>query len=145
MPTVRDVLRLKGSKVLTVSPGATVMEAVDKMNRNKVGALVVTDGGGRIAGIFTERDVLKRVVGADRPPRDIQVADVMTPDVVCCGADEDLDDVAATMKDRRFRHLPVCEDGELTGVISIGDLNAQHASAQQAQISFLNEYIYGRV
>ena len=144
MPTVRDVLRVKGSKVLTVPPGATVMEAVDKMNRNKVGALVVTDGG-RIAGIFTERDVLKRVVGADRAPRDIQVAEVMTPDVVCCGADEDLDDVAATMKERRFRHLPVCEEGELTGVISIGDLNAQHASAQQAQISFLNEYIYGRV
>lgn len=145
MPTVRDVLRVKGAMVLTVSPGATVMEAVDKMNRNKVGALVVTDGGGRIAGIFTERDVLKRVVAADRGPRDILVAEVMTTDVVCCGADEDLDEVSAVMKDRRFRHLPVCEDGELTGVISIGDLNAQHASHQQAQISLLNEYIYGRV
>ena len=144
MPTVRDVLRVKGSTVLTVSPGATVMEAVDKMNRNKVGALIVTDGG-RIAGIFTERDVLKRVVAAERGPRDILVGEVMTGEVVCCGADEDLDDVSATMKERRFRHLPVCEDGDLVGLISIGDLNAQHASHQQAQISFLNEYIYGRV
>ncbi|MDB5297523.1 MAG: putative signal-transduction protein containing cAMP-binding and domain, partial [Phycisphaerales bacterium] len=95
MPLVRDVLREKGSNVLTIPPGATVMEAVDKMNRNKVGGLVVTDGG-QILGIFTERDVLKRVVAADRGPREILVGEVMTENVICCGPDQDLDDVAAT-------------------------------------------------
>ncbi|QOV89603.1 CBS domain-containing protein [Humisphaera borealis] len=143
MPTVRDVLAAKGSKVMTVAPGATVMEAVDKMNRNKIGALVVMDGGS-VAGMFTERDVLQRVVGMERGPREMLVGDVMTTEVICCGADEDIEDVAAVMKERRVRHIPVCEQDELIGLISIGDVSAQFASQQQAQISFLSEYIYGR-
>ncbi len=143
MPTVRDVLQAKGSKVFTVSPGATVMEAVDKMNRNRIGALVVMDGG-TVAGMFTERDVLQRVVGLERGPRDILVAEVMTTEVICCNSDQDIEDVAAIMKDRRVRHLPVCDDDELLGMISIGDVSAQFATQQQAQISFLSEYIYGR-
>jgi len=143
MPTVRDVLALKGSSVITVSPGATVMEAVDKMNRNKIGALVVMDGGA-VMGMFTERDVLQRVVGTERSPRDILVAEVMTAEVISCRPEEDVEDVAATMKERRVRHIPVCEGDDLVGLISIGDVSAQFASQQQAQISFLSEYIYGR-
>lgn len=143
MPTVRDVLALKGSTVMTVSPGATVMEAVDKMNRNKIGALVVMDGGS-VVGMFTERDVLQRVVGTERGPRDILVAEVMTTEVICCSPDEDVEDVAAVMKERRVRHIPVCEGDDLVGLISIGDVSAQFASQQQAQITFLSEYIYGR-
>jgi CBS domain-containing protein len=143
MPTVRDVLAAKGSKVVTVDPGATVMEAVDKMNRNKIGALVVMDGGA-VTGMFTERDVLQRVVGVERGPRDILVAEVMTTEVICCGPGEDIEDVAAVMKERRVRHIPVCDGDELMGLISIGDVSAQFASQQQAQITFLNEYIYGR-
>lgn len=143
MSTVRDVLAVKGSKVVTVAPGATVMEAVDRMNRNKIGALVVTEGSS-IVGIFTERDVLQRVVGLDRGPRDLLVADVMTDSVVCCGVDEDIEDVAATMKERRIRHIPVCDGDGLVGLISIGDVSAQFASQQQAQLMSLSEYIYGR-
>lgn len=143
MPTVRDILSSKGSKVFTVSPGATVMEAVDKMNRNRIGALVVMDGE-TVCGIFTERDVLQRVVGSQRNPREMFVMEVMTADVICCDPDDDLDDVGAIMQQRRVRHVPVCEAGGLIGMISIGDVNAHHASHQEAQISFLNDYIYGR-
>lgn len=143
MPSVRDVLSVKGSKVMTIAPGATVMEAVDKMNRAKIGALVVVDGS-TIAGMFTERDVLQRVVGGSRDPRELLVGEVMTSNVICCGADEDIEDVATVMKERRVRHIPVCEGDELMGMISIGDVSAQFASHQQAQISFLSEYIYGR-
>ena len=143
MPTVRDILSSKGSKVLTVSPGATVMEAVDKMNRNRIGALVVMDAE-LVAGIFTERDVLQRVVGSQRNPRDMFVMEVMTSDVLCCDPDDNMDDVATVMQQRRVRHLPVCESGGLIGMISIGDVNACHASNQDAHISFLNDYIYGR-
>jgi CBS domain-containing protein len=143
MPTVRDILSSKGAKVVTVSPGATVMEAVDKMNRNRIGALVVMDGD-TVAGIFTERDVLQRVVGSQRSPRDMFVMEVMTSDVLCCDPDDNMDDVATVMQQRRVRHLPVCESGGLIGMISIGDVNACHASNQEAQISFLNDYIYGR-
>lgn len=143
MPSVADVLSVKGSRVVTVSPGATVMEAVDKMNRNKIGALVVMDGD-TVCGIFTERDILQRVVGAERGPRDLLVGEVMTADVFCCSPQSDLEEVAAVMQQRRVRHLPVCVEGALLGMLSIGDINAQYASAQQAHISFLSEYIYGR-
>jgi len=148
MPTVRDLLSGKSSKVHTTRPGATVLDAIHKMNEHGIGALVVTDGGGgcdRVVGMFTERDVLRRVVCDERAPSEIMVAEVMTENVACTGPREDLDDVKTVMKNRRIRHLPVCgEDNELLGMISIGDLNAYDASHQEATIQFLNDYVYGR-
>lgn len=145
MATVRDILADKGTGVYTVEPTATVMEAVERMNHHRIGALVVMDGD-RVAGMFTERDVLQRVVGVDRRPHDMLVMEVMTADVVCCRPDDDLDEVAKMMTDRRIRHLPVCRGGlMLQGLISIGDLNAHFATQQMAQISQLNDYVYGRV
>src|SRR5688500_5408115 len=144
MPTVQTVLMGKGPQVHTISSGATVAEAVHKMNDLRIGALVVKDGG-HVVGIFTERDVLRRVVGEDRTPGKTIVAEVMTTDVVCCRPDHDIDEVAAVMKDRRVRHVPVCDgDNELLGLVSMGDVNACHASNQASHIEFLNEYIYGR-
>lgn len=145
MPNVQDILDVKGSKVHTTSPGATVLDATAKMNHHKIGALVVMDGD-QVTGIFTERDVLRRVVGASRPPQAMLVAEVMTGEVVCCNTAADIDEVGALMKEHRIRHVPVCDgDGRLLGLISMGDINAHHASAQAAQIHFLNDYIYGRV
>lgn len=144
MPTVLDILASKGSHVATIAPTATVLEATTKMNERKIGALVVQDQE-RVVGIFTERDVLRRVVAAERAPRDTRVGEVMTRDVVCCSPDTDLEDASRIMRDQRVRHLPVCDgDGGLSGLISIGDLNALHASTQEAQIHFLNDYVYGR-
>lgn len=144
MPTVRDILAAKSSKVHTTRSSATVMDAINKMNEHGIGALVVTEDD-RVVGMFTERDVLRRVVGSDRSPTEMFVAEVMTREVVCTGAGEDLDEVRAVMKNRRIRHLPVCEgDGRLVGLISMGDLNAYDASSQEATIHFLNDYIYGR-
>ena len=145
MPSVQDILSAKPSKIHTARPGATVMDAITQMNERGIGALVITEGD-RVVGMFTERDVLRRVVGSERSPSDMFVAEVMTAEVVCTGPKEDLDEVRAVMKNRRIRHLPVCdEDGTLLGLISIGDLNAYDASNQEATIHFLNEYIYGRV
>ena len=144
MPTVRDILANKSSKVHTTHPGATVLEAISRMNEHGIGALVVTEGE-RVVGMFTERDVLRRVVGSERSPAETLVADVMTAEVVCTGPAEDLDEVRTVMKNRRIRHLPVCNaEGGLMGMISIGDLNAYDASNQEATIHFLNDYIYGR-
>ena len=146
MPTVQDIVAMKGNKVFSVAPTATVLEAIQKMNfTNKIGAVMVMDGP-RMVGIFTERDVLQRVVGAMQRPEDMKVAEAMTSSVICCRPDDDINEVATVMKTERVRHVPVCnEDGDVLGVISIGDINAHHASAQQAQIHYLNEYIYGRV
>ena len=144
MPTVQDVLANKGSSLHAVDSQMTVLKATQLMNEHKIGAVVVTENG-RVAGIFTERDVLTRVVAQQLPPAETLVADVMTRDVICCDTTADLDDVSAIMKDRRIRHIPVCmNEGELAGLISIGDVNAQYASNQQQHIHFLSDYIYGR-
>jgi CBS domain-containing protein len=145
MPSVQDILAAKGSHVHAISPNAAVLEAVQKMNQHKIGALVVMQDG-RVIGMFTERDVLRRIVGEQRNPSTVTVGEAMTSEVICIGPDEDLDEVSTVMKNRRIRHLPVCdEDGRLSGMISIGDLNAFNANHQEATIHFLNEYIYGRV
>ena len=144
MPSVQDVILSKGNQVQSIGPDATVLEAVQKMNQHKIGALIVMDGG-HVAGIFTERDVLRRVVGEERNVREATVGEVMTRDVICVQPDADLDEVSSIMQSRKIRHLPICdEDGQIHGMVSIGDVNAYHATDQEAQIHFLSEYIYGR-
>src|SRR4051812_22042428 len=131
MPTVMDILANKGSHVATIPSDATVLEATHVMNDRKIGALVVQDGN-RVLGIFTERDVLRRVVAVERSPSATLVGEVMTKDVVCCPPDTEVDEASRIMRDRRIRHLPVCDDGTgLVGLVSIGDLNAYHASSQE--------------
>lgn len=146
MPTVHDVLVSKGSpRLLTISPAASVLDAVEKMNELKVGALIVMEDG-QVLGIFSERDVLRRVIGDMRKPSTTTINEVMTRDVVCVEPDTDLDEVSTLMKERRIRHLPVCDpDRGLIGLVSIGDVNAFHASNREATLHYLNEYIYGRV
>jgi CBS domain-containing protein len=144
MPTVQDVLLTKGSTVYSTDPQASVLEAVQKMNQHKLGALVVMDGE-QVVGIFTERDVLMRVVGEGRNPRSTSVGMVMTNEVICVPPETDIEEVSAIMQQQRIRHLPVCGDnGQLYGMISIGDVNAYYASHQEARLSFLNDYIFGR-
>jgi CBS domain-containing protein len=144
MPTVRDVLASKVQGVRCTTPDTSVLEAVNQMNEYKIGALVVVDGG-KVVGMFTERDVLRRIVGDERSPGATRVGQIMTTTVVCCTPDADLEEISTLMANRRIRHVPVCNcDGKLLGMVSMGDVNALHASSQEAHITFLNEYIYGR-
>jgi CBS domain-containing protein len=144
MPTVADLLVNKGSQIHTISPAATVLESVHRMNQHQVGALVVMIDG-HLAGMFTERDALRRVMGNLLLPQDVLVSEVMTDKVICCPPDTDVEEASQIMRDRRIRHLPVCDDqGNLFGLISIGDLNAFYASTQEQTISYLTDYIYGR-
>ena len=144
MPSVQDVLLAKGDHIHSISPGSTVLEAIRKMNHHKIGALIVMEGS-QVVGMFTERDILRRVAGEERPVAQVLVGEVMTSKVICCKPDADLDEVSTLMKNHRVRHVPVCDDnGVLHGLISIGDVNAVHASHQEQTINFLNDYIYGR-
>ena len=144
MPTAKDILGLKGFSIHIIPPTATVSDAVERMNQLRVGAVVVMNQGD-VVGMFTERDVLRRVVGERRDPTSTKVSDVMTTDVIYCEPGTDVDEISAIMKNRRIRHLPICgSDGDLLGLISIGDVNAIHASSQQSHLNYLNEYIYGR-
>ena len=145
MPTVRDVIAAKGQSLTTIDSHASVLDATRKMNQHKIGALVVMEDG-RVAGMFTERDVLTRVISEELPPAAVEVGMVMTREVICCAMNDDLDDVSAIMKTKRVRHVPVCDpDGTLHGMVSIGDVNAHYASNAAQTIHFLNDYIYGRV
>ena len=142
MPSVRDVLARKGSAVHSIAPDATVLEATRKMNQHQLGAILVMVGD-RVAGIFTERDVLRRIVAEQRDPASTPIESVMTTNVICVEPDMDLDEVSSIMQQQKIRHLPVCDDGKLLGMVSIGDVNAYHATHQEAQLTFLNDYIYG--
>lgn len=144
MPTVNDVVRLSERELVAVPCSATVMEAVQVMNAHRIGAVLVMDGA-RMAGIFTERDVLTRVVAAGKNPRELAVRDVMTSEVLCCRLLTDIDEIAALMQSQRIRHLPIVDANEVpTGMISIGDINAFNVQHKQATIENLSDYIYGR-
>jgi CBS domain-containing protein len=141
---VSSVLAEKGRQVYTVARGASVAEAVREMNEKGIGALVVMEGR-RPIGMFTERDVLRRVVDADKDPTMTRVSSVMTRDVVTVSPSDHVDDVMALMTARRFRHLPVVADDELQGMISIGDLMRWITIHQEDQIRQMQEYITGQV
>lgn len=144
MATLQDILMTKGTEVVSINQDATVQSAAVLMNEHMIGALVVTDRS-RVVGMFTERDVLRRVVVPRRDPARTRVAEVMTTEVVCARPQTSIDEARTVMKNRRIRHLPVTNGSmELEGMISIGDLNAYLADAQEMTIHYMQEYIYGR-
>ncbi len=145
MATVRDILAKKGNRVCSLGGETTVLHAAQYMTEHKIGAVLVLDGE-HIAGMFSERDILQRVVAEGRDPAQTRVGEVMTVEVACCTADTTLEEARGAMKNRRIRHLPVVDgDERLLGVVSIGDLNAFQVAHQEQTIFLLNEYLYGRV
>ena len=142
MPAVLDLLRRKGDVVHTVLPTDSVVAAATAMNQYSVGGLVVVDREGKIAGMFTERDVLRRVVAAGKDPATTTVAEVMTTEVLACRPETSLQECAAVMTSKRIRHLPVRDDTGLVGIVTIGDLLAQRVDDQQATIEYLTSFVY---
>jgi CBS domain-containing protein len=101
---------------------------------------------GRLIGVITERDILQRVVAPGRNAATTRVEEVMTSEIVCCRLHTTVEEASGVMKNRRLRHLPVVsEEGEMQGLISIGDLNAAQSHDQEQTIHLLHEYIYGYV
>ncbi len=139
---VRDVLRRKGEDVYSVGPLATVIDAVHVMNDHHVGSVLVTEGGYPV-GIFSERDVLVRVVAAQRDPRQTLVRDVMTTRLYTTSPDDSLLDVMTLMTERRCRHVPVLDGDELIGLISIGDLTKATQHNLRQEVRDLSNYIGG--
>lgn len=139
---VSGILAGKGRQVYTVAPGATVRQAVREMNQHGVGALLVIDGE-RPAGIFTERDVLRRVVDAGLDPNTTPVARVMTTGLLVVEPSATVEEAMAIMTQRRLRHLPVVERGRVVGMVSIGDLTRRVSLEQDVHIRKLVDYITG--
>ena len=141
MSDVAKVLEGKGSEVLTIDAAATVFEAIKRMVEANVGALLVTDGG-RVAGIITERDYLRRVTLEGRTEEETLVREIMTSPLVYVTPETSVEECMAVMTERRIRHLPVFADGrELVGIVSIGDVVKFKSAEQDFQIKFLTEYI----
>ncbi|MEM1207844.1 MAG: CBS domain-containing protein [Planctomycetota bacterium] len=142
MATVDVLLGRKGDEVVSVGPDVSVLEAAGVMNLRRIGALLVVEGG-QLAGIFTERDVLRRVVADGHDPATTRVGDVMTIEVVYCQPDTTLAEARSIFKRRRVRHLPVMDtDGHVRGIVSIGDVNAYDLEDRQVELTYLREYLF---
>ena len=139
---IRDILRRKGEDVYSVGPLATVIDAVHMMNDHHVGSVLVCEGGDPV-GVFSERDVLVRVVAAQRDPRRTLVRDVMTTRLYTATPDDTLLDVMRLMTDRRCRHVPVMEGNRLLGLVSIGDLTKATQYNLRQEVRELSSYIGG--
>lgn len=145
MPTlVSDLLSKKSHNVASVSQRATVLEAASLMNQLRIGAVVVTNGP-NVVGIFTERDILNRVVAGKLDAVSTKVEQVMTSPVACCQSSTSVRECQTVMTGKRIRHLPVVDDNHLVGMVSIGDIMAHQASSQLETIHYLNEYLYGPI
>ncbi len=140
--SITTILAQKGGAVHTVPVNLTVAEAVQAMNSHKAGSVLVMDGDA-LAGIFTERDVLRRVVGAELDPKTTPLTQVMTAKVMTVGPETTVQQMMELFTEKRCRHMPVMKDGKLLGVISLGDCGRWIAEAHKAEVESLRQYISG--
>lgn len=141
MARVSDILAVKGDTVHSISPEATVYDAISVMSTHGVGALLVRDD--EIRGILTERDYLRKIALMGRSSRETPVSSIMSTALVFATPDQDVEEVLATMSEARIRHLPIMHEGKLAGLISIGDCVKQISHDRKAQVRLLSEYITG--
>jgi CBS domain-containing protein len=140
--SIATLLAGKGRALHTVPTTVTVTEAVQKMNQHRIGAVLVLEGE-RLAGIFTERDVLTRVIAASLDPKVTSITQAMSANVLTVAPEATVQEVMDIFAEKRCRHLPVIEQGRLTGLISIGDVSRWVANAHRAEAESLRSYIAG--
>ena len=142
MTTVRRVLEQKSPELWTISPVATVFDAIAKMAEKNVGALLVMDGE-KLAGIITERLYARRVALKGKTSPHVLVKDIMSRDVICVRPEQSVDECMAVMTGKRFRYLVVLENGKVMGIVSIGDLVKSIIGDQKFVIDQLAHYVQG--
>jgi CBS domain-containing protein len=142
MDTVGAIVTEKGRTVYTIGPRATAFAAVEEMCGRRVGALLVTRDDVPL-GIFSERDLMVRVILAKRDPATTPIEEVMTHDVVCVSPETEPAEAMAIMTAKRCRHLPVVEGGHVVGIVSIGDLVRFMSRSQEYEIRLLKDYVFG--
>ncbi len=140
MATAEQLTAIKGGTIASLPPQATVLDAAQLMNDRHIGSVLVTEGN-QLVGIFTERDVMRRVVAEQRDPATTTVADVMTSPVACAAPHTTLDEIRTVMRDKQIRHVPVVNGGGVLGMISLGDLNKAEHDGQVETIRYLEQYM----
>ena len=138
---VAAILRHKGRAVTTARPTTTVLEVADKLAAKRIGAILIVGARGEIAGIVSERDIIRALSVRGPDCLTEPVSETMTKHVVTCEETDTLDELMAMMTARRFRHLPVMADGALVGIISIGDVVKHHVSEVEMEATAMREYI----
>lgn len=147
---ISDILRHKtatsaatgGATVLTIAPSAAVTELLATLAEHRIGALVVVEGD-TVVGIVSERDVVRRLNDRGAAILDATIAEIMTSPVLSCGSHDSVDSVAATMTERRIRHMPVIDDGKLDGIVTIGDVVLSRTRQLEQDRRQLEQYITG--
>jgi CBS domain-containing protein len=142
MSTVRDMIRKKGGEIYSVSPDASVLEALKMMAEHNTGAVMIIQDG-EVEGILSERDCVRKLELADRTARETSVRDIMTSKVVYIEASQPLEECMALMLEKNIRHLPVYNDKQLLGLVSIRDVLNEVVDVQKFMISQLEHYITG--
>lgn len=142
---ISDVIRHKGSSVVTIRSDATIKDLLTLLAEHKIGAVVVSDDpdAGAVSGIVSERDVVRRLTDTDDGFMTLPVSQIMTVEVHTAGPDEDIESVARLLTDQRIRHLPIVIDGRLAGIVSIGDVVKHRIDELQAERDHLTTYIQG--
>ncbi len=140
MATAEQLIAIKGAAVASLPPTATVLEAAQLMNERHIGSVLVIDQV-RLVGIFTERDVMRRIVAEERAAAATQLDDVMTRQVACAAPHTRLDEIRAVMRRKMIRHIPVVKSKRVVGMISIGDLNKADHDGQAETIKYLEQFM----
>lgn len=138
---VKTILEQKGGEVLTLGPEDSIADAVRMLADRRIGALVVTDDAGAIAGILSERDVVRCLASHGAEALNQKVRGVMTPEVSTCNEQHTVNDVMEMMTAGRFRHVPVVRDGTLVGIVSIGDVVKRRIEEAEREAEEIKQYI----
>ncbi|HUI97540.1 MAG TPA: CBS domain-containing protein [Xanthobacteraceae bacterium] len=139
--TVREILSRKGSDVVTADPNAKLSDAVQLLAARRIGAVVITGADRRIVGILSERDIVRTLAEKGAQALESSISEVMTRKVITCGAGETVPEIMERMTVGKFRHVPVVEQGRLTGIISIGDVVKSRVQQMEQESAALQEYI----
>ncbi len=139
---VRDVLKSKGGQVISIEPEATVSEAIARLVQNNIGSLPVVDPSG-LVGIFSERDVLRGIHNTGERFNRMKVSEVMTRNPVTCNLDDDVNDVMGQMSERRIAKVPVLDNAQLVGIVSVGDVIKVMYDKVHSENQHLMSYIHG--
>ncbi len=140
---VGELLKTKGNTVHAIDPGATVYDAIALMAERHVGALVAINKAGKLSGILSERDCIRKVILKEKSPRDVLVRDIMSRKVACVPPDRTVEECMALMNEKHVRHLPVVQGDSVVGMISMRDLVSFLCTEQDLMIRNLEKYIEG--
>lgn len=137
---IGQILKSKGRSVMTAAPEDTVQEITLRLASRKIGAIVILEGS-QVAGIISERDIIRLIAEHGAKALSMAARDGMTRDVVSCTRDCTIDEIMEKMTKGRFRHLPVIEDGALAGIISIGDVVKHHTAEVELEVTAMRDYL----